>query len=63
MKMVLYNLGKSFNFSPMGVSWGVTRSECEPCPEMNTEEHEGKKIVFEMMFHKFLLCTYINKSF
>ena len=31
----------------MGVSWGVTRSECEPCPEVNTEGHEGKTPVFE----------------
>ena len=45
-----YNLSKWFNFSPMGVSWGVTRSECEPCPEVNTEEHEGKTSVFKQYF-------------
>ena len=31
----------------MGVSWGVTRSACEPCPEANTEEHQGK-----IIFHR-----------
>ena len=39
----------------MGVSWGVTRSECEPCPEVNTEVHEGKTSVFKQYF--IIVCS------